>query len=189
MGMYHPAAAGDLNPVHLVVHASGEAPSFGPILRALAVEVDPALRLHDLVTLDQVTQGQQEFFAFWWAVLLSVTAMALLLSLGGIFAVMSFTVTRRSREIGIRVALGSSRPRVVATVLRRPLVQIALGLATGSLVLAALLFGLGEVDPTLASISRIFAYAGIIGLVLLLASISPALRALGVDPGEALRVE
>jgi len=148
-GMYHPAAVPDMSPVNVVVHVTGEAPSFGPILRSIAIEIDPALRLHELITLDQVTQGQQEFFAFWWTVLLAVSAMALLLSLGGIFAVMSFTVTRRSREIGIRIALGSSRLGVVAAVLRRPFAQIVLGLSTGSLLLAVLFLrsGRGEADP------------------------------------------
>ena len=66
-------------------------------------------------------------------------AIAMLLSLGGIYSVMAFTVARRTREIGIRVALGSSGARVVAHVLRRPLSQVGLGLALGGLLLAGVL--------------------------------------------------
>ena len=64
--------------------------------------------------------------------------MALLLSLAGIYAVMSFTVSRRTREIGIRVALGSDRRRIVGAIFRRPLAQVALGITSGGILVFVL---------------------------------------------------
>ena len=66
-----------------------------------------------------------------------MTAVALLLSLAGIYAVMSFIVARRTREIGVRVALGASRLRVVREIFRRPLIQVALGILAGAALVAA----------------------------------------------------
>ena len=61
-----------------------------------------------------------------------LTAVALLLSLAGIYAVMSFTVARRTREIGVRVALGASRLGVVTAIFRRPLIQVGFGIVAGA---------------------------------------------------------
>ena len=66
-----------------------------------------------------------------------MTAVALLLSLSGIYAVLSFIVARRRREIGVRVALGASRGHVVAAIFRRPLSQVGLGVLAGGALIAA----------------------------------------------------
>ena len=65
-----------------------------------------------------------------------MTAVALLLSLSGIYAVLSFIVARRTREIGVRVALGASRRRVIAAIFRRPLIQVGLGVVAGGALIA-----------------------------------------------------
>ena len=128
-------------------------------------------------------------YQFWFRLTLGVSAVALLLSLSGIYAVMAFTVSRRTREIGIRVALGSDRRRMVTSIFRRPLVQVTAGILVGTVFVAAL-FALGRGGlPTAAQFAKIGVYAVVMTLVCLLACIVPTRRALGVEPTDALRVD
>ena len=189
MGVYHTAPAGQFRPAHMVVHVRGDPRTFMPAIRTAATGLDPGLQLHDVITLDEVTRGQREFFAFWETLIVAVSAVALLLSLGGIFAVMSFTVARRTREIGIRVALGSSHARVLASVFRRPLRQIGLGLLVGGLVIGAAAMSASDVLPRPLAIGIVAAYVLAMAAICALACLGPALRALAVEPGEALRAE
>lgn len=188
-GMYHPADPGDMYPVHAVVHVSGDPRSFQPTFRSIAMSVDPTLTLHGLMTLDEVVRGQREFYALMSTILAVVSGMALLLSLGGIFAVMSFTVSRRTREIGIRVALGAPRLRVVGAVFHRPLTQIGLGLLTGAILLWPLIAGVGGFTLDPGQVAFLLAYIALMAAICLLACISPTRRALAVEPAEALRVD
>src|SRR4029450_981899 len=97
-------------------------------LRALAVKVDPALRVTDVKSLaDELRITVDEIGMFVTALSVS-SAWVMLLAVSGIYAVMSFAVSRRTREIGIRMALGSNRPRVVLAILRRPMFQVAAGI-------------------------------------------------------------
>ena len=115
-----------------------------------------------------------------------VSVVALVLALSGLYAVMSFAVSRRTREIGIRVALGSPRSRVVLTILRRPLMQLALGSVFGAL----LTFGVSRLMELPVAFSLgLIAVGPIIFAVCLLACIVPARRALRVDPIAALRAD
>ena len=116
----------------------------------------------------------------------ALSLSALMLSLSGIYAVMSFAVSRRTREIGIRVALGSDRARVVFAVLRQPLRQVAVGVALGALVTAWLS---GQILTSLDFLLAIAAYSIVMFGVCLLACFVPARRALRVDPIDALRME
>jgi ABC-type antimicrobial peptide transport system permease subunit len=116
---------------------------------------------------------------------------ALLLAAIGIYGVLHFAVTRRTREIGIRMALGAARGDVIRLILGRSLAFSGIGLVLGigSAVAAgrltgALLAGVGPTDPiTFLAVALIF------GLVALLASVIPARRATRVDPMEAVRYE
>jgi putative ABC transport system permease protein len=123
-----------------------------------------------------------------------MTAIALLLSLAGIYAVLSFIVARRTREIGVRVALGASRPRVVGAIFRRPLTQVGLGILAG----AALIAAAGSIETempglsgglSLTDVAMILAYAILMLGVCLLACVVPTRRALGVEPTVALRMD
>jgi predicted permease len=188
-GMYHAAGVGDVYPVNIVVRVKGDAKPFTPQLQRLALAVDPTLRVHDVLTLREVTNAEQQFYGFWFALLFTLTSTALLLSLGGIYAIMSFTVVQRTREIGIRMALGSSRTRVVGAVLRRPFLQVLIGISSGWLLLFSGSLSFDEVGLTLGDVSSLVAYALFMMAVCLLACIIPTRRAVSVEPCEALRAE
>jgi putative ABC transport system permease protein len=153
--------------------------------------VDPTLRLHDILPLDQVEASELEFYDFWIRITALLTLVVLVLSWAGIYAVMSFTVSRRTREIGIRVAMGADARRVVLAIFRRPLTQVALGVATGAAVILLLRTGLSDPghEPTASEVAALIGYAALMFAVCLLACIVPTRRALRVEPTEALRVE
>jgi putative ABC transport system permease protein len=188
-GIYHPIDREATYPVHLAIHLKGDPAAFAPRLRALAAAVDPTLRLYAVTPLNEVMNSELEFYGFWFRLTLSVSAIALLLSLAGIYAVMSFTVARRTREIGIRVALGADPRRIIASILRRPLTQVALGVVAGSVLVAALTFGMGGGALSVRQVSMVVAYAALMLGVCLLACIVPTRRALRVEPIEALHVD
>jgi ABC-type antimicrobial peptide transport system permease subunit len=108
--------------------------------------------------------------------------------------VLSFIVARRTREIGIRVALGASRQRVVGAIFRRPLIQVGLGILAGAALIAAA--GSIETDMpglsgglSLKDVAMLLAYATLMLGVCLLACVVPTRRALSVEPTIALLMD
>jgi putative ABC transport system permease protein len=187
--IYHPLAPGAVTPLHVGVRVRGDPAAFAPRLRAVASAVDPTLRLDRLVPMAELSDAELRALAFWFRITVLVSVIAVLLSLTGIYAVMSFTVSRRTREIGIRVALGSDRRRVVAAIFRRPLTQVGLGVGAGGILIAGLAFmGTGGV-VTARGVALLVAYAALMLGVCLLACVVPTRRALGVEPTEALRAD
>ena len=165
-----------------------------PQVRAIAAAVDPTLRLGDWQRVDQVLDEFLWFVKLWMRITILMTAVALLLSLSGIYAVLSFIVARRTREIGVRVALGASRGRVIAAIFRRPLIQVGLGVVAGGALIALAatieteMPGLSG-DLSLEQFAIVVAYAIFMLGVCLLACVVPTRRALGVEPTIALRVD
>ena len=199
-GFYLPAAPGSAAPLDLVVHAQGDPMSLAPRLRAIATAVDPALRLSEMRRLDQVMNEVLWFLGLWLRMTVVLTAIALLLSLAGIYAVLSFTVARRTREIGVRVALGASRRRVAAAIFQRPLTQVGLGVLAGTVLVAAAALFLSAKQPdqplrladaglSPGQVALLAAHSALMLGVCLLACIVPLRRALSVEPTEALRAE
>lgn len=194
-GLYHAVAPGDVYPTHMAVHARGDPESFAPRLRTVAAAVDPTLRLHELLPLNQAGFRSWSEFDFLFRLLAAVSSIALLLSLAGIYSIMSFTVSRRTREIGIRVALGADRRRVIAAIFRRPLVQVGLGVVAGGGLVAALVLArpfIYSSDAATAALSArqvglVVAYAMLMTGVCLLACVVPTRRALRIEPTEALK--
>jgi putative ABC transport system permease protein len=157
--------------------------AFTARLRTVAAGVDPTIRLTDVQPLAQV--GGSEATINWalTAVAWLISFIVLLLSATGIHSLMSFTVARRTREIGIRGALGASPGRIVAGIFSRAFLQISSGVIAGS-GLAALL-GLGSVREVLL----LLAADGLMLVVGLTACAVPLRRALRINPTEALRAE
>lgn len=155
-------------------------------LRSIAAKADPTLRIAEVQPLDRVTAPMLKTIDYVVRLFGVVSLSALVLALSGIYAVMSFAVSRRTREIGIRVALGSQPWRVVLTILRRPLIQVATGIVFGGI----LAFEISSANGiTLGLGFGVAGYALIMLGVCLLACLVPARRVLKVDPIAALRAE
>jgi putative ABC transport system permease protein len=154
-------------------------------LRELAQAIDPALRVIDPKPLPRLVESQNPF---WLELLVSLTSVTLMLSLAGVYAVTAFAVARRTREIGVRVALGAQPLHVLTTVFKRPVVQIALGVGVGAILALGLANNdLSDVHLDDFGRSAVFALSTILCCVL--ACIVPTRRALRIQPTEALRDE
>jgi predicted permease len=190
--MYQPMVRGAVYPVTLAIHVRGADPAtFANRLRDLTVAVDPMLRLGGVRALDGGLGDDLEraMDRFIFVAVVLVTLSVLLLSAGGIYALMSFTITRRRREIGIRAALGAGPRRVLGSILSRAAGQIAIGIAVG-----IALTGLMQVAANGAMMSGrgvllLLAVAALMGAVGVVAALGPARRALRIQPTEALRSE
>jgi putative ABC transport system permease protein len=188
-GVYLPLALDSVSGLYMAVHAKGDPLSLIPRLRSIATSVDPALRLSEIQRADEVSNVVLWFLNLWIRATLVLTAIALLLSLAGIYAVMSFTVARRTREIGIRVALGASARRMVASVFRRPLTQVGIGVVLGSAAAGFLVVAAPGGALSAAGVGAMLLYAMVILGVCLMACVVPTRRALSVEPMDALRAE
>jgi putative ABC transport system permease protein len=168
--------------------------SLSPAVRRLLHDLDPTLPVPELRTLEAMLHDDLNAFQLprlgaWLAGTLGL--LGLLLSSVGLYGVVSFTTSRRTHEIGIRMALGAGRPMVLAMVVRQGLGSVVAGLALGLLLtlfavrsLAALLYGVEPTDP--------LTFTGVLLLlaaVALLACFLPARRASRGDPMAALRGE
>ena len=185
-GLYH-ALPDNAFPIHVAVQLRQDPAAFSPRLRVLAASVDPELRLHNILPLTDVGSSMWLEFNFLFKLLAGVSGIALLLSLAGIYAVTSFTVARRTREIGIRIALGADGRRVVASILARPVTHVGIGIVSGGLMTGALAYGVMRGALGVTGGALIVGYAALMMGVCLLACVVPTRRALRVQPTEALR--
>jgi predicted permease len=186
--IYHPAAVGDLSPVVLSVRFAGDVPpTFINRFRHIGAEVDPALQLAEVGVLSsRFDQARAMMRSVAWATAL-VTACVLLLSAAGIYALMSFTVAQRTREIGIRTALGAPPRRLMLNVCGRAAWQVVAGVVVGSVIAAGAfaVIGVGVVR----AMPLLLIVAAIMALVALLATLGPARRGVRIPAMEALRAE
>lgn len=182
---YHAMAPGAVEPAYLSVRTAGPPrPALSRRVRELALEVDRDLQLRGARTMsDVIAEGMNLLYLTLGGIAL-VTLSVLLLSAAGIYALTSFTVAKRTREIGIRSALGASSLAVVGTVLRRVAGQVILGVGAGALVAGAS-FTLTGV--TTGRAAALLGAASAFALVSLLAALGPARRALRIQPTEALK--
>ena len=180
--MYRPTLPGDVPASNLALRVRDPA-AFAPHLRSIAVKVDPTIQLTDIQQLGKVGGEQARINWTLTAVAWLVLFLVLTLSATGIHALMSFTVARRTREIGIRIALGARHGQLVAAIFSRAFLQIGAGIVVGSGVAA--LAGLGSTRQVVLLIAA----DAIILMVGLAACAVPVRRALRIDPMEALRAE
>jgi hypothetical protein len=183
--IYQATLPRETGPLRVAIHVRGDPQGFAVRLRELAQATDPALRVIDPKPLPLLAESGG---AFWLALLVGFTFVTLMLSLTGVYAVTAFSVARRTREIGVRVALGARPRHVLATVFKRPLVQIALGIVVGAILALALANNdLSDVHLDDFGMTAVFALSTI--LCCALACIVPTRRALRIQPTEALRDE
>jgi len=179
--VYHPLAPGGSYPVRMAVHTTGDPLLFASRLRSIARDVEPTLQISEIARFDQVAAaGARSMTLLFWA-FLATAFVVVLLSLTGIYSVLSLIASQRTREVGIRVALGG-RPRdVIAALFRRPLMQIGLGILIGLVIADRLSEG---------NMVRVIAlYGCVVVAIAALATLGPVRRALRIQPIDALRAE
>jgi putative ABC transport system permease protein len=166
-------------------------PGFLRELQQAVWSVNPNLPLASVQTLDQIQAHSMAQTSFAMVMLAIAATVALLLGVVGIYAVIAYIATQRTREVGIRIALGAQIGDLRTMFLRQGLWLTAIGIALGlsvaivlTRVMSALLFGVGPMDPTTYA-----AVSATLAAVALLATYLPARRASRVDPVVALRAE
>ncbi len=160
-------------------------------LTRVATSIDAGIRVRDVATVESMLTKQLAGPRFNMSLLVAFAGLALVLATVGLYGVIAYSVSQRTREMGIRLALGAGRPSVLRLVMsqgaRLTLVGLVAGLAGAALltrVMVGMLYGVTPLDPVT------FVLVGIVlGLVALLASYFPARRATRVDPVSALRAE
>lgn len=188
--MYHAVSAGESYPMHVVVRVAGGDPSaFVGRVRDIGAAVDPAMQLRDLVSYQDVAQREQGVLRIVGITTAAAIGSVTLLSAAGIYALMSFTVARRRKEIGIRTALGADQVRILTGIFARVLRQLAAGAALGLLGALAIERVLGD-DVYAGHRSVVLATSVAIMIAVgLAASWGPARRGLRIEPIAALREE
>jgi putative ABC transport system permease protein len=187
------AAMGGWNsfPLSFVVRSTGAATGVISAVSNAVHEVDPEIPLRDILSMDELVTNSVSSERFNMLLLGSFAALALLLAAVGIYSVLSYSVKRSMREIGIRLALGARLGDVLRMVVVEGMKPTLLGVAIGTAgalvlgrVLSRLIFEVRPTDPV-----TFLAVAALVATVALLASIVPAYRATKVDPMVALRYE
>ena len=155
----------------------------------MTARVDPSLVVDEVCTLAEMSRLYRTATLSVASAVVVGLSSVLLLSAAGIYALMSFTVTQRQREIAIRTALGAPRRRLLGGIFRRAIRQIAIGVVVG--VGIALLLDVIEKGEALQGYraTLLIGMIGVMGLVGSLAALGPARRGLRIEPLEALKAE
>ncbi len=189
--IYRPFVQEPTSAMTLVVHTTSSPRALATNLRAAVAAVDPEVPISDIRTADQLISASVAIPRFTMLLLAGFAAVALLLGAVGIYGVISYAVSRRTQEIGVRMALGARAGDVLGMVVRQGVGVALIGTVIGLVaafaatrVLASLLFGVSTTDPLIFAAVPLL----LVG-VALLASYLPARRAARVDPMIALRAE
>jgi predicted permease len=180
-----------LNDITFLVRYRGDTQAMASAIRERVHAVDPAMPVYTMTTMADAVSNSIAQPRFYMMLLTAFAGLALLLAALGIYGVISYAVTQRTRELGIRIALGATQERVVRLVLGQGITLTVGGIAAGLIgaywlmhLLAALLYGVGATDATTFG-----AVAAVLLAVAGLASYLPARRAARVDPVIAMRAE
>jgi putative ABC transport system permease protein len=190
-GVYFPLPAQPVQTLTVALHTSGDAAALAGGARAVVRELDADLPLFRVRTMEQAMRESLAVRAAYSWMLGVFALLALVLALGGAYGVASYLVTQRTREIGIRVALGARTADIVHTVVGRGIAVVTIGVVAGvaaslgaAKLLADLLFGAGSRDAAVLG-----GATAILLFTALLANWLPARRATRIDPMRSLRTE
>ena len=195
--IYWPATSGPADEpqptrsMEVVIKTAGDPLPYVPILRREVGSLNNRIPISTPQTMEDRVSTATSRTSFTMALLGAASGIALLLGLVGIYGVISYVVSQRTREIGVRMALGATAPSVRAMVVRQGLLIAVAGVGLGLLaagamssVMASQLFGVSATDP--------LTYGSVAVLLVLVAAVAswiPATRAAGVDPSRALRAD
>ncbi len=176
--------------MRLIVKVSGGSPlAVMPEIRRLVREIDPGAAVENPRTMDDIVTASMRRVSVLMLLLGISAAAALFLSVIGLYGVIAYTVARRTREIGVRIAIGAPAGSVRRTVVRQSLMVVAAGIGIGLLgtlvmgrLLASFLVGVAPNDPV-----TLIAVVAVLAAVAVVASLRPAMRAAAIDPVVALR--
>jgi predicted permease len=189
--VYVPFADDTASPVSFVLRSSADPAELAALVRREVRAVDKDLVPTDIVTMRELVSGSLQQERFRTALLSGFAGAALLLAAIGIYGVLAYLVTQRTREIGIRMALGAQQQQLLAMIFRQGMGPVAYGVALGiagamacARLIRTLLFGVDATNPATYA-----AAAAILLMVAMCACYFPARRATKVDPMTALREE
>jgi putative ABC transport system permease protein len=188
--IYHAAAFGDVYPATVSVRVRGRDPmAFAATFREISTAVDPTLQLRNIATAQMVIERERGMMQLIGATITIVMGSVIALAAAGMYALMSFTVARRRREIGIRAALGANRNRLLAGIFARVFAQLGAGAGLGLLMAVGLERVMeGQMFPGPGAF--IFPTVVVVMMVIgALAALGPARKGLSIQPIEALREE
>jgi predicted permease len=192
--VYLPAAPGTINPMQLAVHTVMPPANLTGRVRELAMAVDPDLVMGKTSVLSDVRQGDWYLVMGLAAGLLVLVGVLIALATSGLYAMLSLSVSERTREIGIRAALGASRGGLLLTILKRSLVQMGVGAAIGLPIAARAVFELtGTPDGGGSVIGSMAVALGLSTAVVLFVGVSsclvPTRRILAIEASEAMHAD
>lgn len=192
--VYVPAPPGAINPMFLGIHVGASPERLTARVRTIAATVDPDLVMGTVTVLSDVRQGDWYLIISMAAGLLLLVGVLVALATSGLYAMLSLTVTERTREIGIRSALGATPRSLVVTVLRRSLTQIGLGGLIGVPVAGWMVYALtggAEAGSSLlgSMLVAVGLAAGIVLVVGVCSCLVPTRRVLAVEASEAMRAD
>ncbi|UCD23028.1 MAG: ABC transporter permease [Gemmatimonadota bacterium] len=187
--VYLPYFGAGWSPVHFVVHTAGDPTQLVPQVRTQLADINPILPVYDIDLMDNAVADSMAGRQFNTVLMAAFSIVALLLALAGVYGVLAYSVSRRTSEIGVRVALGASPQKVLSHVIRGGMIPVLVGMLIGlagafglSRLMQGMLFGVTASDPiTYVSVALILASAAIISCYV------PARRAVRIDPVAALR--
>ena len=189
--LYLPRAQEQMSEGWLMARSALPTEQIARLLRERLGEVDRNVPLESVQTMGSLLDQQLEGPRFSMLLLTLLAAVALALASVGIYGVISYNVTQRTGEIGVRMALGAQRSDVVRLVVRQALMMAAVGVGIGVVLvlwggksLSSMLFGVGPRDPLALAGASVFLLA-----VALIAALAPALRASRIDPTIAMRAD
>jgi hypothetical protein len=191
--VFHAASAGTVSAFVMSVRMRGNPAPLAARLPVIAATVDARLLVQDSLPMEEWIRQRDNGLMLTVGAQLAVTALVLFLSAMGIFSLMSVSVSRRTREIGLRAALGATPRHVLGRILSGAAVLMGSGIAAGG-VLLLLIVGVAEQGPTGRGAEDVALFAGHFAVTsavmlgaCLLACIGPASRALSINPTDALR--